>query len=260
MKIVKSFVITSLIVLCVTTSCWAESEYVTALRNGNTDEARELFWKDLKTSTNPDFLFGDAGKKLALAIKRMMFHTLLAEAYDAEQYDFAIEMSNEALEREQLPEVQSAILSGRGRFWTRRGEYEKATADYAKSVEVLSDTNSLLASAWFLATCPDAQYRDGKKAVEYAEKGIGLAEDEYRWNYERLAAAYAENGDFENAITAQEKAIELLIASQEELLAKIEDDAKKETLKKEQAEDRAKDEERLVLYKSEKPYREDLSQ
>ena len=60
-----------------------------------------------------------------------------------------------------------------------------------------------------MATCPDCQIRDGKRAVEYATTACDLN----HWissNYlEGLAAAYAETGDFKEAILYQVRALEL---------------------------------------------------
>lgn len=56
-----------------------------------------------------------------------------------------------------------------------------------------------------MATCPEGKYRDGKRAVELAEKAVKLEETPNRLN--TLAAAYAEAGRFKDAIKTQEIAI-----------------------------------------------------
>jgi tetratricopeptide (TPR) repeat protein len=90
--------------------------------------------------------------------------------------------------------------------------------------------------ALFLATCPDAKYRDGKRAVELAHKAIELAGKDTDWRfYAALAAAHAEAGEFDSAVADQRQALED---------------------KSLDAEDRKALERRLELYRMEKPYRD----
>jgi len=66
--------------------------------------------------------------------------------------------------------------------------------------------------AWILSTNPDKSIRDGGRAVEVA-KSICEATSykDYRF-FDTLAAAYAENRDFENAILITKKGIEMASA------------------------------------------------
>jgi tetratricopeptide (TPR) repeat protein len=75
--------------------------------------------------------------------------------------------------------------------------------------------------AWLLATRPQAEERDGARAVGFAERACELTQ--YRWTIlvGTLAAAYAEAGRFPDAVTTAEKALALAKqAGDQGLLAK----------------------------------------
>ncbi|HKN00772.1 MAG TPA: tetratricopeptide repeat protein [Candidatus Binataceae bacterium] len=82
-------------------------------------------------------------------------------------------------------------------------EFERAMAMDPGSYQ------SYNARAWLMATAPDAQLRNGKKAVEYATKACEMTNWQDPDVVGTLAAAYAETGDFDNAIKWQQKSIDL---------------------------------------------------
>ncbi len=104
----------------------------------------------------------------------------------------------------------------RGNAFYKKGSHDLATADYNCALKInpkyASGYNNL---AWFLATCPDARFRDGVKAIELAQKAIELQEELPEDPYlmaiflNTLAASYAEAGKFKAAITTQKIAIEM---------------------------------------------------
>jgi TPR repeat protein len=90
--------------------------------------------------------------------------------------------------------------------------------------------------AWLQATCPNPSLRNGTNAVEYARKALAAAGPKDAVALDTLAAAYAEAGQFDQAIRTEKQAI---------------DGSKREADQKEyQA--------RLKLYQNKKPYRAEL--
>ncbi len=127
----------------------------------------------------------------------------------------------------------------RGRAYNALKEYDKAVADFKVALEQDPDyPNLLCAYAWQLATCPDAKFRDGKKALELAQR----ANEKFKWQVadqvETLAAANAETGHYEEAVKWQTKAIDLFAAKAK---AHPEDDKAMR--------------QRLKQYEARKPYR-----
>jgi tetratricopeptide (TPR) repeat protein len=122
-----------------------------------------------------------------------------------------------------------------------KGEYENALSEYAGAIRLdPASPWGYAAQAWVLATCPDAKHRDGKKAVELASKALELGGSNQSYLCEVRAAAHAEAGEFEQAVSWQTRAIS---AAANVPGANLEGD-------------RA----RLKLYESRKPYRLETSE
>jgi len=100
--------------------------------------------------------------------------------------------------------------ASRGLAYSLIGNYSEGIRDCNKAVDLDPDNyeanNNL---AWLLAVAPDPALRDGKNAVKYAKRAC----DRVGWNVPlclgTLAAAYAETGDFDNAVKWENKSIEL---------------------------------------------------
>jgi Flp pilus assembly protein TadD len=115
-----------------------------------------------------------------------------------------------------------------------------AIMHYRKSLSITPSQPVVLNNlAWLLATLPDDSLRNGKEAVELAEKANVLTGGKNVIILGTLAAAYAESNRFNDAIATAQKAIQL---------AEL-------TNQKEFAEKNAK---LLKLYSESKPYRESL--
>jgi serine/threonine-protein kinase len=60
-----------------------------------------------------------------------------------------------------------------------------------------------------MATSPDPSVRDGSNAVAYAERAVADSHRNDASVLETLAAAYAESGQFSNAVSVEKEAIRL---------------------------------------------------
>lgn len=124
-----------------------------------------------------------------------------------DQRDAAVADCTEAIRLDPGSE-QAYVARANGRF--QSGDYERAVADIESALRLNPASPTAAAfAAWLRATCPDASFRDAAQAVELARKAGDLEGWAYPENFDVLAAANAERGDFQAAIAAQETAIAL---------------------------------------------------
>lgn len=125
----------------------------------------------------------------------------------------------------------------RANVYKNIGNYDKAVADYNQAIRIDPGTwinyDNL---AWLLATCPKKDVRSGKKAVELARKACDLDSWKNAWRLDTLAAAYAEAGDFKEAVKWAKEAVNFGTDYPKKKLEEIQT--------------------RLKLYEAGKPYRE----
>ena len=95
-----------------------------------------------------------------------------------------------------------------------KNEYEALKWYQKAAIQDFPDAQ--LGLSWLLSTSNDPKIRNGVEALKWIKKVIEAEKSPRSSQLECLAAAYAENGDFESAIQTQEKAI--LINKEEDYL------------------------------------------
>jgi tetratricopeptide (TPR) repeat protein len=149
------------------------------------------------------------------------------------ELDQAIDDYNAALLRD--PNLADVYVA-RANVFIRKKNYQKAVRDLQAAVQMKtrSPERVLNSLAWLRATCPDAEIRNGKEAVELALRACELSEWKDWGIIDTLAAAYAEEDNFEEAIKYQKQVLQIRKSSNDN--------------------DRAK--EHLALYEKHRPFRE----
>lgn len=117
------------------------------------------------------------------------------------------------------------------------GRSEEAVPYLRVAVAHQSEVFELNGLAWMLATSPLDSIRDGREAVMLAERANELARGRSGGCLDTLAAAYAENGSFEEACRTAEAALAIARTNKDEKLA-------------------AEIGGRLELYRNRRPYRD----
>ena len=121
-------------------------------------------------------------------------------------------------------------------IYEAKDEDEQALASYEKVIQGYpNDVLALSRAAWILATSGQDNLRDGNKAVQYVLKAGQLTEWKQPHFLDILAAAYAETGDFANAVKWEGEFLKTL-GSQTDLAT------------------RSKVQSRLNLYNAKEPY------
>jgi tetratricopeptide (TPR) repeat protein len=103
-----------------------------------------------------------------------------------------------------------SALQLRGDVYLNLGKHAEAIVDFGRALELKPDDTSLLNNlAWVLATSPEDGLRDSKRAVELATKACEKTEYKTPHILSTLAAAFAEDGNFETAIKWSQEAVDL---------------------------------------------------
>ncbi len=105
-----------------------------------------------------------------------------------------------------------SVALQRSQQWRKAIEKLEAAAPYSQALNNL---------AWIRATHPDAQWRDGKSAIQLASQLCETTQFQNPNYIATLAAAQAEVGQFEKAIASLDRALPMLSPAQEAMRKKL---------------------------------------
>jgi tetratricopeptide (TPR) repeat protein len=147
------------------------------------------------------------------------YYLLGNDLFRASRIDDAIAAYERALQsRPAYPEVENNIgvaLLNEGRTGEAIAHWETAVANGSDFVPALNNL------AWVLAAFPEASIRNGDKALRLADRANELSRSKDPGVLRTLAAAYAENGRFPEAIATAESGLQLANTQDNSALAKI---------------------------------------
>jgi tetratricopeptide (TPR) repeat protein len=151
--------------------------------------------------------------------------------YRLERFGEALRDYSAAIE---MDPRNAAAWINRGDTYADLGQYGEAANDYRGAIKADPQlARAYQSTAWLMATCPDAHYRNDKGAIEAARKALSLGGGSDYRDLETLAAAQANAGLFAEAKRTQETAIAKAPAGH-----------------------RVGAEKRLALYQHDRPFRE----
>lgn len=134
------------------------------------------------------------------------------KAFNMTDIDEKIKLYTDAAEAD--PEYSLAYYF-RANAYLDKSLFKEAISDFDKAILIDPlNSSAINDKAWLLATATDLSFRNGDEAKNLALRAIAIENDaDYQ---DTLAAAYAELGQFEEAVNIQADAIEMLISSEQD--------------------------------------------
>jgi tetratricopeptide (TPR) repeat protein len=110
-------------------------------------------------------------------------------------------------------ELEPANVEARNTLGTaliQQGHLREAIDQWQEALAMQPENGNAASNlAWVFATCPEDSLRDGTRAAELGEKALRISAGKIPMIYKVLAAAYAENGRFAEAVETAQRGAEL---------------------------------------------------
>jgi len=190
---------------------------------------------------NYDGAVADLTRAIQLAPSDLSAYSARAEAY-LKKGDRTRAISDATVTIKLKP-VENRLIRGvhlclRAKAYEIIGQSELALRDFRQAARLTPNNGSIKNRlAWFLATRPEDRFRNGREAVLAAKNACELSQWKNSDWMDTLAAAYAEAGEFEQAVKYEKQALNDSSLGPRE---------------------RGEREKRLVLFEQRKPFRENF--
>jgi tetratricopeptide (TPR) repeat protein len=133
--------------------------------------------------------------------------------------NFGSFFANYGQEKEAIPYFEKAveiapdnplIHCNLGRALTLQGRYREAESHYREALKFGPDfVEAYNYLVMLLSSCPDGSIRNGQQAVVLAQQAVQLSNGQDPISFDALASAYAETGQFQEAVPNLRKAMDL---------------------------------------------------
>lgn len=109
-----------------------------------------------------------------------------------------------------------------GIAWSQQGRIDEAINEWQKALQLRPDhLNAYCNLVWVFATFPDNAIRNGTKAVALGQRALEISGEKDPRIFRLLAAAYAENGQFEKAADTAQRGAQLATTQGNYALANV---------------------------------------
>jgi tetratricopeptide (TPR) repeat protein len=110
-------------------------------------------------------------------------------------------------------ELEPASVEARNTLGTvliQQGHVREAVEQWQEALATQPENGNAASNlAWVFATCPEDSIRDGTRATELGERALRISGGKIPMIYKVLAAAYAENGRFTDAVETAQRGADL---------------------------------------------------